>query len=159
MAAKDFTLLDINLHNLFYYKDGKLFYKSSGKKAGWEQKNGYAKVEINYQTYCQHRIVFLMHHGFLPKVVDHIDGNKLNNNIENLRASDQSKNTLYSRKNSRNTSGVKGVSFHRKTKKWWARVSVGGKRKSLGLYNDINQAKEVMMKAREHFHGEFAHHG
>jgi hypothetical protein len=159
MAAKDFTLLDINLHNLFYYKNGKLFYKSSGKKAGWEQKNGYAKVEINYQTYCQHRIVFLMHHGFLPKVVDHIDGNKLNNNIENLRASNQSKNALYARKKSHNTSGVKGVHFHRISNKWWARISIDGKRKSLGLFDDLELAELVMIEAREKHHGEFAHHG
>jgi hypothetical protein len=159
MAAKDFTLLDINLHNLFYYKNGKLFYKSSGKKAGWEQKNGYAKVEINYQTYCQHRIVFLMHHGFLPKVVDHIDGNKLNNNIENLRASNQSKNALYARKKSHNTSGVKGVHFHRISNKWWARISIDGKRKSLGLFDDFELAELVMIEAREKHHGEFAHHG
>lgn len=159
MAAKDFTLLDINLHNIFYYKDGLLFYKDTNKKAGWKQKSGYCKVEINYKIYCQHRIIFLMHYGYLPKVVDHIDGNKHNNKIENLRAANQSKNTLYARKKSDNTSGVKGVHLHKQTNKWWARICIDGKRKSLGLFDDLELAELVMMEAREKYHGEFAHHG
>jgi hypothetical protein len=165
MAAKDFTLLILDLHNIFYYKDGSLYWKISkskvtkDKKAGWIQKNGYDKVELFGQTYCQHRVIFLMHHGYLPKVVDHIDGNKHNNKIENLRAADHSKNTLYSRKNSRNTSGVKGVHFCKQSRKWKARICIDGKRKLLGLFNDLELAELVMMEAREKYHGEFAHHG
>ena len=159
MAAKDFTLLDIDLHNIFYYKDGLLFYKKTNKKAGWGSHSSYNKVEINYKIYCQHRVIFLMQHGYLPKVVDHIDGNRYNNKIENLRATDQSKNALYARKKSHNTSGVKGVHFHRICNKWWARISIDGKRKSLGLFDDLELAELVMMEAREKHHGEFAHHG
>ena len=159
MAAKDFTLLNIDLHNIFYYKDGLLFYKNTNKKAGWDSQSSYNKVEINYKTYCQHRVIFLMQHGYLPKVVDHIDVNRYNNKIENLRASNQSKNALYARKKSHNTSGVKGVHFHRISNKWWARISIDGKRKSLGLFDDLELAELVMIEAREKHHGEFAHHG
>jgi hypothetical protein len=160
MAAKDFTLLDIDLHNIFDYKDGKLFYKKNpNKKVGTVSKNKYLNVCINYKKYYQHRIIFLMHHGYLPLVVDHIDGNKQNNTIENLRAADTSKNGMNSRLSASNKSGVKNVFWHKKANKWTAQIKLNNKKIHLGLFDDLELAELATFEARNKYHGEFANHG
>jgi hypothetical protein len=164
MAAKDFTLLEINLHEIFEYKDGHLFWKISKsgitkKQAGGFNSYGYAKVCFNKKIYFTHRIIFLMHHGFLPKVVDHIDGNKSNNLITNLRAADHSKNVLNAKKNILNTSGEKNVHWSKRSKKWFARVTINKKRKYVGYFDDLEDAKVAIIQARNKHYGEFANHG
>ena len=77
---------------LFEYRDGALYWKISlnsrsiiGKKAGSLSSKGYFRVSINGKTRYIHRLIFLMHHGYVPKIIDHKDGNSLNNKIENGR--------------------------------------------------------------------------
>jgi len=64
-------------------------------------------------------LIFLYHHGYLPKFVDHIDGNKKNNRIENLREATKSQNAMNQKVSTRNTSGIKGVMWHKRDKKWF----------------------------------------
>ena len=78
---------------LFNYRDGNLYWKISksyrikiGNLAGRINKQGYRSVGINNKEYRYHRLIYLYHYGYLPKFIDHIDGNKLNNNIDNLRS-------------------------------------------------------------------------
>jgi hypothetical protein len=94
---KDQLILD-NL-DLFYYKDGELYNKITrnnrsikDKIAGTLCKNGYKQVTINNKSFMVHRIIFALHYKYLPEEIDHIDRNRLNNNIENLRAADRSIN-------------------------------------------------------------------
>ena len=100
----------------FEYRDGKLFYKNTegcmakGSEVGTLDK-GYLKTLINRKPYRLHRIIFMMHHGYLPKYIDHIDGNPANNRIENLRPATSSQNNLNRGKHKRNTSGYKGVTW------------------------------------------------
>jgi len=101
------------LHSLFEYKEGKLFWKTDrargkvkkGDKAGCLTSRGYHRLMLNYKEYPTHRIVFMMHHGYMPKVVDHIDGNPLNNLIENLREASAQTNQYNRKLNKNNTSG------------------------------------------------------
>lgn len=164
MAAKDFTLLQINLHEIFEYKDGTLFWKISksgikSKKAGYTQSHGYKKVTLYGKPYFIHRIIFLMHYGFLPKVVDHIDGNKANNFLNNLREADHSKNVLNTKKSNANTSGVKNVHWSKISKKWFARITINKKRKYVGYFDDLLLAEKAIIEARNMHYGEFANHG
>ena len=165
MAANDFTLKKEYLHQWFDYKNGDLYYKKSksrikiGQKAGYKNSHGYCKITINGQSYPAHRIIFYYHFGFMPKVVDHINQNRSDNRIENLRATDQSWNTIYSKKNTKNTSGYKNVSWHKQCKKWWVRIFVEGKRKSFGLFDNLQDAVKVAKETRIKHHGEFVHHG
>jgi predicted lipoprotein len=92
-------------------------------------------------------------------MLDHIDGNPLNNRIENLRIASRETNLHNSKRRSDNTSGVKGVCFHKQTRKWRARVALNGVRHSLGAFDTLEQATGAIRFARVEMHGEFANHG
>ena len=146
------------LLEMFEYRDGDLYRKPS--KSGTLDGGGYIQTGIKGKYYKNHRLIFMMHHGYCPDYVDHIDGNKLNNKIENLRAATHSEN-LYNRKfQSNNTSGVKGVSYENQyKKKWKAKISVDGKEISIGRFETLEEAKNAMKEMREKLHGLFSNHG
>ena len=152
------------LHELFEYWDGNLYRKVArkmspiGKRVGWVSNTGYLSVEIDHKSYSVHRLVWLMHHGVLPEFLDHINGNKLDNRIENLRPATKSQNNQNKRLYSNNTSGVKGVCWHKRIKKWQVNVRVNGKQKSFGFFDDIELAELVASEARNKLHGQFARH-
>lgn len=154
------------LHKLFEYKNGILFWKIRpannihiGAKAGSLHHTGYYQVRINWKFYRTHRLIFLFHHGYLPKFIDHINGIKHDNRIENLRVASPSQNCHNRRVNKNNTSGVKGVTWHKRDKKWYVRVGILGNLKSFGYYDDLELAELVAIEARNKYHGDFANHG
>lgn len=153
------------VEQLFTYSDGVLYRKKSGgghmsgTVVGWLTTcNGrpYWKTNISGKTTYVHRIVFLLHHGYLPKIIDHIDGNPTNNRIENLRAATQHQNCANAILSKANTSGYKGVTFNKKMNMWMAQVHVHGKNKNLGCYKDIEDAANAYEKASVLYFGEFA---
>ena len=136
----------------FVYDNGSLvrIKKSGGEKigsiAGWETIcNGrpYRKLSFLSKTVYIHHAIFVLHHGYLPKYIDHIDGNSLNNKIENLRSATQSQNMANSRMKNTNTSGYKGVTFRKDTKKWQAAIMVNGKHISLGSFSKKEDAAKA----------------
>ena len=139
------------LLELFEYKDGHLYWKvargntSIGKRAGYIDTSnlGYQKVTIGIDNklYNGHRLIFLIYHGYLPEFIDHIDGNSLNNNIDNLRECTIQQNSWNCKKSKNNSSGFTGVWVH--GKKWRAGVKVGGVTKHLGTFNTPEEASAV----------------
>lgn len=89
-------------------------------------------------------------------VVDHIDRDPHNNQRYNLRFATRSQNAMNQGIRSTNTSGYKGVRFHRTTKKWRASIMVNYKAISLGLYHTPEEAALVWNKAALKYHGDFA---
>ena len=92
------------LNELFEYKNGFLYRRKSekgqryvGKQAGTLRKDGYYSVRVNGSLYLAHRLIFLMHHGYLPEMIDHIDGNPSNNLITNLREATNQQNQFNSK--------------------------------------------------------------
>jgi len=162
MADRDFTLTKDILHELFEYREGVLYSKKQrgklviGQKVGSAKRNGYEMVGINHKTYLTHRIIFMIHHGFLPKYIDHIDGNSLNNKIENLREATLSQNQYNSKIPKNNTSGVKGVNWDKDHSKWRARVIVNKKTMFVGLFKEIEEAAKAIKAFREKQHKDFA---
>lgn len=152
------------LHSLFDYKEGELFWKisrfgaSKNAPAGSITNRSYRVVYIDYKQQALHRMIFLYHHGYLPKYIDHIDRNPLNNKIENLREATASENAQNSKICSTNTSGFKNVFLCNRTKKWRVRLSVNGNRLHIGSFEDIELADLVAQEARDKFHGKFARH-
>lgn len=144
--------------NLFDYKDGELFWKKSrqgitrkDRKAGCKDRI-YYRIGIDGKMYLLHQIVFLYHHGYIPKEIDHIDRNGFNNRIENLREVDSIINNRNRGTPKNNTTGAKNVYFDKKTNKWRVILVVRGKKKEGGSYFDFDKAKEVAQEMRDFYH-------
>jgi hypothetical protein len=153
------------LNNLFEYCDGKLFRKADGwsrwkkgTQVGSIGNEGYLSIEIFGKNYKAHRLIFLMHYGWLPDEVDHQDGNRLNNKIDNLRPATKNQNQHNRKISKNNTSGVKGVSYRSCTNKWRVRVMLNNKSISIGDFKDLELAELVATMAREKYHGTYARH-
>ena len=149
----------------FNYKDGELIWSKTtsrlaiaGSQAGTIDNKGYISIGINNKEYLLHRLIFMYHKGYFPSYVDHIDNNPLNNKIENLRPATISQNAYNARLKSTNKSGVKGVSWDKKSNKWRAQCSLNGKAQLLGFYDKLSDAKVMVEKYRNKYHKEFARH-
>ena len=96
-----------------------------------------------------HRLFFYWHYGYLPKQIDHIDRNRLNNNISNLRELNNSqnqhnRNKLKKRKGKKTSSKYKNVIWDKKSNKWRARVRLNYKLNSLGFFDNEDEAGEAV---------------
>lgn len=151
------------IQKMFDYKDGSLYWKIKpskkiliGDKVGCVSFNGYIRTKINKKSYLIHRLIFLYHHGYLPKYIDHIDCNNLNNSIENLREATASQNSCNRKIVKNNTSKIKNVCWHKAAKKWHVRITVDKKPLNIGLFDDLELAELVAIEAKDKFHGNFA---
>jgi hypothetical protein len=88
--------------------------------------------------------------------IDHIDGNRLNNQRSNLRFATSSQNKVNRGPRKDNTSGYKGVSWHKQRKKWSARIMAEGKYHSLGLFSQKEEAAKAYNKAAIDFYKSYA---
>lgn len=125
----------------------------AGKPAGSVGNKGYLLIRISMPEFefriVAHRLIWLWHYGSFPTgIVDHIDQNKLNNCITNLRDVDKVTNARNMKMHSNNTSGVSGVSWHKRDKKWNARCDVLGKRQFLGYFDDLQDALNAVTAFR-----------
>lgn len=114
----------------------------ANKKAGTivkEHKVSYVIISIKGKRYYEHRLIWEMFIGPAPKIIDHIDGDGLNNSLSNLRDG-ESVNMKNIRKPSTNTSGIIGVHWCDKRNKWVAQGQSPGKRLPLGRYSTIFEA-------------------
>lgn len=142
----------------FYYEEGKLLNKISrnyrcivGEEAGGllhpiGHPGCYRYIKIAGVGYMTHRLIWILHNGDIPEgiEIDHINGNKLDNRIENLRAVSHMVNMRNQKKRKDNSSGEMGISYYTKIKKWVARCSVNGKEQYLGCF----LTKEAAIQAR-----------
>lgn len=142
------TLTQAMARDLFGYVNGDLVWNVSvnsraqtGDVAGsMDGRNGYIKVQINGKQYLAHRIVWLWHHGYLPEnQIDHINRNKCDNRIENLREVSSQCNQRNS-KQRKSCSGVKGVNWDNFNRKWLANIKIYGKLINLGRYSSVLEA-------------------
>lgn len=99
---------------------------------GKKEKNGYMRMPINYDMFVIHRVIWKWHNGDEPEFIDHINGNRSDNRIENLRSCSKSDNRHNSGMNKNNTSGYNGVNYYNygKTPKWTWAFTVDGVRYS-----------------------------
>jgi hypothetical protein len=149
-----------NFSDVFEYCDGDL-YRKTGQflgKAGTVHHTGYVQVKVNSKCYRAHRIIFAMHHGYMPEFIDHIDGNRLNNRIENLRECDNRQNQHNAKIPCTNKTGVKNVFWDKARKKWAVFMRIKSKPTWLGRFDDLELAELVAIEARNKFQGRFARH-
>lgn len=119
---------------------------------------GYLYGHLFDKKVFAHRAAWIWFHGEEPDTIDHIDGCKWNNAISNLRNVSIAENQLNLSMNSRNTSGVRGVSWNRQRRKWVAMIKFRGKTYNLGGFADIDDAKAARLAAEKRL-GFHANHG
>ena len=158
-------LTQSDLHELFNFSNGILICKKPtntkikiGDFVGSLHIEGYLKTKIYKKEYLLHRLIFMWNYGYLPKYIDHINGIKTDNRIENLRPATNSQNCQNSKKRLTNTSGYKNVFWRKDRQKWTVLVSVNNKLKSFGCFDNLELADLVAQEAREKYHKEFARH-
>ena len=156
------------LLSIFDYKDGILYWKinrgtkiKAGSVAGgiggtlierrWQ-------IKIDGKTYQRARLIFLLHKGYLPFIVDHKDRKTLNDAIGNLRAATRLQNNYNRNSNRNSTSKYVGVSLYKNNKWvcWTAQINIEGKNKRLGYFKTEDEAALAYNKYAEIHRKEFA---
>lgn len=154
------------LRQVFYEKDGHLYWKEKHNRnyevdslAEYPHPSGYLQIFLDGRWRYVHRIIYVLHHGVYPDVVDHIDGNKANNLIGNLRSCNYHENFYNAGRSVRNTSGIKGIYYDITKDKWRGRVCFMGRSYSAGIHSDISVMQRLVENLRSKLHGEFCNHG
>ncbi len=117
---------------------------------GTIDKQGYVYISYEGKSYFAHRLIWKWWYGYDPEQVDHGNGDKTDNRIDNLRNVDQTTNQRNRTKNKNNKSGFNGVIEDPRTGRWRAKIVVE-KVIHIGMYNTPQEAKE----ARDEFLKEF----
>ena len=160
-------MLTKRFNEAFEYRNGELYWKIMtnpskkliGKKAGCKSSGAYGVVNLDGQAYSIHKVIFCMHNGFMPEIVDHINGDKSDHRIENLRAATHQSNNWNRVTQSNNKLGKKNISWHPQNKKYWVQLAKNGKKIVSVFVEDLELAELVAIEARNKYHGEFANHG
>ena len=152
------------LKELFDYQDGQLIRKTNrgrgvdgnrwkvGTILGSKLDYGYYGASVDFKSYKLHRLVWLWHKGYLPKLqIDHIDGNPSNNSIENLREVTPSQNMQNQRKpRANNKLGFQGV--YKVKNRYRAVVTTNGKGKHIGYFSTPEEAHQAYVLAKREVH-------
>ncbi len=125
-----------------------------GQVAGSVAKSGYLTIRIDRTLYLAHRLAWLYVHGEWPtQKIDHINGDKHDNRIANLRLATDRVNAQNVRKpQANNTSGFLGVTFCRWTNRWLAQIQTGGKHHNLGRFDTPELAHAAYLQAKRRLH-------
>lgn len=122
----------------------------TGIALGSDNGFGYLRISVLGRSYYAHRLAWFYTHGEWPETIDHINGIKSDNRIENLRSCSQlSNNQNRLKKQSNNKSLALGVSWHKRSKKWQAHICIYKERKYLGLFSSIDKAHAAYLKEKD----------
>ena len=141
-------------NELFNYKDGNLYWAvnkgsraMAGSRAGTPNGRGYRQVIVDGKKILEHRIIYEMHNGPIPDgmQIDHINGIRDDNRIENLRVVTQSENQHNQRE-------AKGFCFDKATGKFQAYINLDGKQIHLGLHETPVDARAAYLRAKRKYH-------
>ena len=124
-----------------------------GQITGSLNTTGYIQIKLNAIKYSAHRLAWLYVNGAWPDFdLDHINRNRQDNRISNLRQATRSQNCQNQTARADNVSGVKGVHWCNRKQKWVVQVSVNGKRKHLGAFAHLNDAQVVRTAAEKQYY-------
>lgn len=153
------------LQKLFSYnpENGQLRWTALGKgrtktkPAGAKLSTGYIGVVVGPKRYLAHRICWALHYKRWPAdQIDHVNGDKTDNRISNLREATNFQNGKNLKLSVKNTSGVCGVTFDRQTGKWRATIKIDGKQRCLGRWLVFQDAVAARRAAEKKYFGEWA---
>jgi hypothetical protein len=146
-------------NKLHYDQDTGIFTRlNTGKKAGF-LRSDYIIIGIGQKEYRAHRLAWLYVYGNMPnKFIDHINLNKSDNRISNLRECTKSENAMNVKLSVKNKSGYKGVSWSKEKCKWKVALKLNGIQKHFGYFKDLEFASLVAKEAIDKYHKEFANY-
>lgn len=153
---------ELNEELIYNADTGQFFWK---KEAGTITGHGYRYIRVNGKMMLAHRMAWLMAYGEDPEglLIDHINGDRLDNRIENLRVATYSQNSANAKRHSRNKSGLKGASEvvkrGKKTGRWQSSITYQRRQMNLGYFGSKDDAHAAYVAAAEKLQGEFANDG
>ena len=158
MSVSDFELFSQYLS--YDLETGEFTWKispSRGSKVGdiaGTTSHDYRRIRLHGKAYFAHRIAILITEGaWPPNEIDHIDGDKSNNRLANLRHATRSENNQNQRRAHKGSrSGVLGAYFHKRMKKWQSSVAVDGKSFHLGTFSTMEEAQSRYLEAKRRLH-------
>lgn len=125
----------------------------AGERAGTIQNHGYVVITADNQRYMAHRLAWFYVHGVWPAGdLDHINQDKSDNRISNLRVATRKQNMQNVSRHKRNTSGYKGVAWHSQRNKWRAYIVDEYRQIYLGLFDTKEAAAAARLKAERQYH-------
>lgn len=119
---------------------GYIYRISTGRRVYEEPHGGYTRIEVGGRRYRTHRIAWALYCGEWPNTIDHLNHDRADNRIDNLRNTNVVGNQRNMKKSARNQSGVTGVSWDKRANKWYAKICVGRVQKHLGLFDRLEDA-------------------
>jgi hypothetical protein len=148
----------------FIYRDGVLYWRKdrgshirAGAEAG-TPRHGYVQISFKGRSYPAHRLIWAMHGNAPAETIDHINRDRSDNRIENLRSATKGQQLFNTGLRSDNKSGTKGVSWHKDAQAWRGQVCFRGKAYTAGIFDSKEECAEAVRVLRERLHGEHAHH-
>ena len=156
-------LFEYRPEGVLVWKNPRSKTKKSGQVVGGRRRDGRQQVMLVFEgknyLYLVYRIIWLLHHGAWPsKTIDHIDGDRTNDQIENLRdISQKGNNENRTMCLSTSSTGVLGVSYYKDTERYRANIGVSNKdgvrrQVCLGLFNTVEEASAAYLEAKEKYH-------
>ena len=148
------------LDNYTYDCETGKVYNKKGDELGYICKyTGYLRLHVDKNCmYVHHRVCWLLYYGEFPKdEIDHINHDRADNRICNLRECTQSQNQANSLIRKDSVSGYKNVAWNYQRKKWYVRIQKEGYRKAYAFFDSIDDAIKEAERLRKEIHGEFAH--
>jgi hypothetical protein len=151
-------MLHYNLETgIFTWANKRASWINIGDVAGHLTVTGYITIRVIYKSYLAHRLAWLYVHGEWPEnLIDHINNNRSDNRICNLRKATKTENNRNTLRGLKNKSGVKSVFWKENAKKWQVQMKINGIQKHFGYFKDIEFAELVAQEIRSKYHGEFA---
>lgn len=149
-------LLDYDPESGLFRWRKKRWRSAAGSVAGCRHVGGYIKIVVKQHRLLAHRMAWLYVHGvWPPEEIDHIDGNRANNAISNLRLASRAENQCNTGVPRNNTTGHKGIKFDARRGMWSAEIQYRRTRKWLGHFKSAEDASASYQAAARELFGEF----
>ena len=138
---------------VFTWRNDRQSNAKAGSVAGFDDTAGYRSIGIGMTTWKAHRLAWFYVHGIWPEaLIDHMNQDKLDNRIANLRLATISQNRQNMTKYRSNTSGFKGVHWFKATSRWQAQIKHEGRRYHLGFFKNAEDAAAAYRTAAARLH-------
>ena len=139
----------------FFWKVDRTGGVKAGDRAGSIGQDGYVYIKLLGRRYSAHRLAYLITHGAISGDIDHIDRDRGNNRISNLRVCTKSENQRNRSRCKNGTSGRKGVTWNKSVGRWQAQSKINGKSHYLGVFDSADEAANAYAIFCKEKHGEF----